>query len=410
MDATRGGMVAVALTPAELQPLLDECGLDLAAVNAPDLCVASGSEEALDRLAARAGELGVEAHRVRIHIAAHSRLLDPVLQEFRTFLRGLQLRAPQIPWVSNRTGTWVTDEQATDPEYWVGQLRNTVQFSAGIGTLAAQHPTAVFVEVGPGKTLSSLARLNTAFTGTHAAVHTVRHPDESRRRHARAAHRAGPAVGDRAAPSRSAAGIHIRHSQPAQPADVRVPEPALLHRAGAAHRRPTSRRAAPARPIARPISGSRSRCGTRSPVVEQCRRAGHGAAVRRSAGHRGPSQRRACGNSGTRWSPCGWATRTAWCRPPSTSWPPNTAGPRTSNSSPTSCARARCPTVCSTWRCSPSEKSSDPGLSFFHRNQELGFYNLVFFMQAWAAEGLRRPLHLVVATANAQRATAWQIG
>ena len=43
-----------------------------------------------------------------------------------------------------------------------------------------------------------------------------------------------------------------------------------------------------------------------------------------------------------------------------------------------------------------------PGLSFFHRNQELGFYNLVFLMQAWAAEGLRRPLHLVVATAHAQ--------
>ena len=33
------------------------------------------------------------------------------------------------------------------------------------------------------------------------------------------------------------------------------------------------------------------------------------------------------------------------------------------------------------------DKQFRPGSSFFHRNQELGFQSLVFFAQAWSAEG-----------------------
>ena len=36
----------------------------------------------------------------------------------------------------------------------------------------------VLLEVGPGKTLSSLARMNPAFKATQAAIPTLRHPDE----------------------------------------------------------------------------------------------------------------------------------------------------------------------------------------------------------------------------------------
>ena len=400
MDATRGGMVAVALTPAELQPLLDECGLDLAAVNAPDLCVASGSEEALDGLAARAGELGVEAHRVRIHIAAHSRLLDPVLQEFRTFLGGLHLRAPQIPWVSNRTGTWVTDEQATDPEYWVGQLRNTVQFSAGIGTLAAQHPTAVFLEVGPGKTLSSLARLNTAFTGTHTAVHTVRHPEEA----VADSHVLLTALGRLWATGRSyptaqayTPGTRLRHSlptyafqsqryfiEPGQRQASTADELPLLDRLPADqwysepvwHPHPVVERvAAPSTVLL-----FADQLGIADRVSDELRRLGHEVVVVRM----GDSYRMV---SATEYQLAAEHGRPAYEQLVADLVRQGTVPDRVVNLALLA-----------------EREEFRPGLSFFHRNQELGFYNLVFFMQAWAAEGLRRPLHLVVATANAQHA------
>lgn len=177
MDRTAGGMLAVPLTADELQPLLDEFGLDLAAVNAPDLTVASGDAGTLSRLEARLVEMGVEAHRVKINIAAHSRMLDPVLDEFGAFLRSIKLSKPAIAWVSNRTGTWITAEQATDPQYWVDHLRGTVRFADCVATLAAE-PGRLFLEVGPGKTLSSLAKMNPAVTPAQAALPVLRHADE----------------------------------------------------------------------------------------------------------------------------------------------------------------------------------------------------------------------------------------
>ena len=63
-----------------------------------------------------------------------------------------------MPFVSNRTGEQITAEQATEPDYWVGQLRNTVNFADCITTLSAPRKR-VYLEVGPGKALSSLAQM-----------------------------------------------------------------------------------------------------------------------------------------------------------------------------------------------------------------------------------------------------------
>ena len=106
---------------------------------------------------------GVEAQRIPIAIAAHSRMLEGILKPFGDYLRSIALHAPQIPLVSNRTGTMMTAEQATDPDYWVGHLRNTILFAEGLSTLAAQRSARIYIEVGPGKALASLA-------GQHATV------------------------------------------------------------------------------------------------------------------------------------------------------------------------------------------------------------------------------------------------
>jgi len=82
-----------------------------------------------------------------------------------------------VRWVSNRTGTWITDDQACDPGYWVEHLRHTVNFADCITTLA-NEPGRVLLEVGPGKSLSSLARMNSALKSSQPALPTMRHPDE----------------------------------------------------------------------------------------------------------------------------------------------------------------------------------------------------------------------------------------
>jgi acyl transferase domain-containing protein/acyl carrier protein len=171
-----GGMVSVPMAAERCRPLLTG-NLDLATVNAKEICVVAGPDAELDAFAQRLAQQDIEVQRVRINIAAHSRLLAPILGEFGAFLRTLQLRAPQIPFVSNRTGTWITAEQATDPQYWVDHLRNTVQFATGIDLLLqdAQH---VFLEVGPGRTLSSLARSSPSWNQDRSAIPSLRHPDD----------------------------------------------------------------------------------------------------------------------------------------------------------------------------------------------------------------------------------------
>jgi acyl transferase domain-containing protein/thioesterase domain-containing protein/acyl carrier protein len=169
----KGGMLSVPLSPEELAPLLGD-QLSLASVNAPTLCVASGPELALLELEQTLRDEEIEAQRIKIDIAAHSEMLDPILDEFGAYLRGIRLSPPTIPFVSNRTGTWIRDEEATDPEYWVQHLRGTVRFAEGVGALF-ENPAAVLLEVGPGKTLSSLARMNAPGRAAHASM---RHPDE----------------------------------------------------------------------------------------------------------------------------------------------------------------------------------------------------------------------------------------
>jgi acyl transferase domain-containing protein/thioesterase domain-containing protein len=171
-----GGMLSVPLDRDELEPLLGD-DLALAVENAPGLCVASGPMAALEDLEQTLAGRGVEVRRVKIEIAAHSRMLDPILREFGDYLRGIELSPPAIPFASNQTGTWITGDEATDPEYWVRHLRSTVRFADDIATLL-EDPARVLLEVGPGKTLSSLARMNDAAKPGLAAIASLRHPGE----------------------------------------------------------------------------------------------------------------------------------------------------------------------------------------------------------------------------------------
>ncbi|MDP6538814.1 MAG: SDR family NAD(P)-dependent oxidoreductase [Planctomycetota bacterium] len=171
-----GGMLSVSVPSDELAAMLGE-DLDLATINAPANCVASGSSEALDALERKLEAAEVDARRVQIAIAAHSRLVDPILEEFGEYLRGIELSPPRIPFVSNLTGTWINDEEAVDPDYWVRHLRGTVRFADGIGALL-EDPARVLLEVGPGNTLTSLARQHDSAGPERCVLSSMRHPQE----------------------------------------------------------------------------------------------------------------------------------------------------------------------------------------------------------------------------------------
>ncbi len=152
-----GGMLSVDLSEAELLRQMAGLDLDVAAVNAPDSCTASGELQAIEALQKKLAAQGLEARRMHIEVAAHSRLLEGVLESFRVRIKSIRLQPPSMPFISNLTGTWVGEDTLTDPEYWVKHLRQTVRFSDGLTTLM-KMPDAVLVEAGPGQGLSALAR------------------------------------------------------------------------------------------------------------------------------------------------------------------------------------------------------------------------------------------------------------
>ncbi|WP_405647246.1 type I polyketide synthase [Streptomyces uncialis] len=133
-------------------------GLAVAAVNGPDACTVSGRTDAVIALEARLTAAGVDHHRLRVPVAVHSPVLDPVLPEFRDLVAGIRLSKPRVPYLSNVTGTWITEEEATDPEYWVRHSRRTVRFADALRTLGDAARPPVLLEAGPGGGLGKLAR------------------------------------------------------------------------------------------------------------------------------------------------------------------------------------------------------------------------------------------------------------
>jgi acyl transferase domain-containing protein len=170
----RGAMVSVPLAEEELLPLLPD-GLSIAAVNAPELCVASGPEALVAELEAGLAARDVDTARIHIDVAAHSSMLEPILAEFGAFCRRTTFNPPAIPYVSNLTGTWITADDVIDPDYWVRHLRNAVRFRDGIATILGDA-NRVLLEIGPGRTLSGLARQGDAAPA--AVSPTLRHPKE----------------------------------------------------------------------------------------------------------------------------------------------------------------------------------------------------------------------------------------
>ena len=170
-----GAMISVELGEDDLRALVPD-GLSVAAVNAPGLCVASGPPALIEQLEALLDARDLGWARIHIDVAAHSSMLEPILAEFGDFCRGIAFAAPTIPYVSNLTGTWVTAADVTDPEYWVRHLREPVRFRDGVEAILADT-NRVMLEIGPGRTLSGLARM--APEAPAAVSPTLRHPKEA---------------------------------------------------------------------------------------------------------------------------------------------------------------------------------------------------------------------------------------
>lgn len=176
-DLPGGGMLSVRLSEEALVERLPET-LDLAAVNGPSLCVVAGPREDLAAFAGGLEAEGVIARELHTSHAFHSRMMDPVIDQFADCFAGMELRSPSLPILSSVTGEWLTEAQATDPRYWAKHLRETVRFHEAVVRLGNEQEEQIFIEVGPGQTLTGLARQSLDRKAGHVTVATCRHIKE----------------------------------------------------------------------------------------------------------------------------------------------------------------------------------------------------------------------------------------
>ncbi len=172
-----GAMLSVNLPAAEVASLVEEtgmAGLEVAASNAPSLSAVSGSFDAIEKLENLLAAREIFCRRLHTSHGFHSQSMEGAIAPFTEAVKKVKLNPPQMPFVSNVTGTWILPEEAIAPIYWGRHLRQPVRFAEGMAELL-KDPERVFVEVGPGRALTTLVKKQ---AGERIVLSSLRHPKD----------------------------------------------------------------------------------------------------------------------------------------------------------------------------------------------------------------------------------------
>ena len=180
MESAVGSMVSVMATEATVAPFVAPyADVVIGVINGPRSVVISGGHDHVAAVNAALQAAGIKTRPVAVPMAAHSPLLDPVLDEFEALVRDtVTLHPPHSPVVSSMTGQLVTHE-LTDPAYWRQHLRNPVRFADGVATLAHEGCT-LFVEIGPKPTLLGMVGQIVAETPHLVLLPALHHEQDAR--------------------------------------------------------------------------------------------------------------------------------------------------------------------------------------------------------------------------------------
>jgi len=153
-ELPKGSMISISLEANRLNGLLPDT-ISIAAINSEKSCVVSGPDNAIEDFTQVLKNKDIPYVRLSTSHAFHSAMMDPILETFTKEVEKIQLNSPILPIVSTATGKYLTEAQATDPEYWKNHLRSTVRFSDAMDTIL-ELTNPVILEVGPGRALANL--------------------------------------------------------------------------------------------------------------------------------------------------------------------------------------------------------------------------------------------------------------
>lgn len=154
-----GEMVAVfgdeATVAAVVKPYANR--VSIAAINGESNIVISGASDALEPVLETLKSQKIKSRKLAVAQAAHSPLLDPILDEFEAIAATVEFHEPEITLVSGLTGKAVSAAEITTARFWRQHLRQTVRFADALQTVYDQG-VRVFLEIGPNPTLVGMAQ------------------------------------------------------------------------------------------------------------------------------------------------------------------------------------------------------------------------------------------------------------
>ena len=169
---SKGSMLEVSISEDELKPLVGN-KISIAAVNGKDRCTVSGKSDDIEIFKEELQRRGIAYTELQPSHGFNSDMMEPILEEFSTYVRRIDKKSPKIPFISNVSGKWITSTEAVDAEYWAKHIRRTVRFSDGIDELL-KSGGQIMLEVGPGSTLKTLVKQNIDDDKNHLVLNTIR--------------------------------------------------------------------------------------------------------------------------------------------------------------------------------------------------------------------------------------------
>lgn len=164
-----GAMISIiGAEESQLKALCEATSAEMANLNSREQTVLSGTKESIDAAEVKAKELGIrKAIRLNVAGAFHSSLMKSAADEFAVFLKSITFASPSVTVLANVTGAPHSQDGDAIRDAMVRQVYQSVRWYQGIEWMGGQGVTH-YIECGPGKVLSGLAKRIDKNASTHS--------------------------------------------------------------------------------------------------------------------------------------------------------------------------------------------------------------------------------------------------
>ncbi|WP_051767620.1 hybrid non-ribosomal peptide synthetase/type I polyketide synthase [Amycolatopsis vancoresmycina] len=173
-DVEPGRMLAVQGPPEQVRELLATRPGLAVAIEAPRYSVLAGPIELIDQLRTE----GFGDRVLDLGGAYHTAAVRPAADRLGRVVAEIPTTTPSLPYLSNLTGGWADPAAVARGDYWADHAAGTVRLADDVETLLGSS-CRVFVELGPGQTMTRMLRAHPAWTPAHLAVPLTRRAEDS---------------------------------------------------------------------------------------------------------------------------------------------------------------------------------------------------------------------------------------